>query len=78
MGMRPMTPARLAARLFRLGQWLVLLAKRSRLAHGFAAQLPDQQYQLLDLRLEPAIFSGQVFVRRPDAYRRRSTPDTRH
>ncbi len=63
MRMRPVAPARLAAWRFRLGRRLVLLAKRSSLALGFAAQLLDQQQQLLNLCLEPAIFRAQLFVR---------------
>ena len=66
MGMRPMTPARLATGLFGLGRRLVLLAKRGGLTFGFPAKLLDQQQQFLDLSLEPAIFSGQFFVRRTD------------
>ena len=69
MGMGSMTPAQFAARLFRLGHRFVLLAKRSGLTLAFATQLLDQKHQLLDLRLESAILSQQLFIRRPDNYR---------
>ena len=42
MGMRSMTFARLASRLFRLGRRFVLLSKRSGLAFTFTAQFFDE------------------------------------
>ncbi len=50
VGMRPMTPARPAAGLLRLGRRLGLFAKRRGLAFAFAAQLLHEAFQFLDLR----------------------------
>ena len=70
--MRPMTPARLAAGLLRLGRRLVLFAKRRGLAFAFAAQLLHESMKLLNTRkcslqplLEPAVLHLQLLVRRP-------------
>ncbi len=72
VGMRAMTPARLAAWLLPLGRRLVLFAKRRGLAFTFAAQLFHEAFQLLDpskrslqLLLELADLFQQFLVRRP-------------
>ena len=72
MGMRPMTPARLAAWLLRHGRRLVLFAKRRGLTFAFASQLLHEAFQLLDPRkrslqllLELAVLFQQFLVRQP-------------